>query len=46
LAKAYQKLDDNINAQKNLKYVIAMPNYTEEDPIVKIRATKLLSDIE
>ena len=46
LAKAYQKLDDNINAQKNLKYVIAMPNYTEEDPIVKTKATKLLSEIE
>jgi len=46
LAKAYQKLDDNINAQKNLKYVIAMPNYTEEDPIVKTRATQLLSEIE
>jgi tetratricopeptide (TPR) repeat protein len=46
LAKAYQKLDDNINAQKNLKYLIAMPNYTEEDPIVKTKATKLLSEIE
>ena len=46
LAKAYQKLDDNINAQKNLKYVIAMPNYTEEDPIVKTRAAQLLSEIE
>ena len=46
LAKAYQKLDDNINAQKNLKYVIAMPNYTEEDPIVKNKATQMLSEIE
>jgi len=46
LAKAYHKLNDNINAQKNLNYVIAMPNYTEEDPIIKIKATQLLSEIE
>ncbi len=46
LAKAYHKLDDNKNAEKNLKYVIAMPNYTEEDPIVKTNANKLLSEIE
>jgi len=46
LAKAYHKLDDNKNAEKNLKYVIAMPNYTEEDPIVKTKATELLSEIE
>jgi len=46
LAKAYHKLDDYKNAEKNLKYVIAMPNYTEEDPIVKTKATELLSEIE
>ena len=46
LAKAYQKLDDTKNAEKNLNYVLAMPNYTEEDPIVKTKATKLLSEIE
>jgi len=46
LAKAYHKLNDNINAQKNLNYVIAMPNYTEEDPIIKTKATQLLSEIE
>ena len=46
LAKAYHKLNDNTNAEKNLKYVLAMPNYTEEDPIVKTKATQLLSSIE
>jgi tetratricopeptide (TPR) repeat protein len=46
LAKAYHKLNDNVSAEKNLKYVIAMPNYTEEDPIVKTKATELLSIIE
>ena len=46
LAKAYHKLDDNKNAEKNLKYVLAMPNYTEEDPIVKTKATQLLSEID
>lgn len=46
LAKAYLKLNDNVNAEKNLKYVIAMPNYTEEDPIIKTKATELLSEVE
>lgn len=46
LAKAYLKLNDNVNAEKNLKYVIAMPNYTEEDPIIKTKASELLSEVE
>jgi tetratricopeptide (TPR) repeat protein len=46
LAKAYHKLNDNKNAAKNLKYVIAMPVYTEEDPIVKTKATQFLSEVE
>jgi tetratricopeptide (TPR) repeat protein len=46
LAKAYYKLEDNKNAEKNLKYVIAMPNYTEDDPIVKTNATRFLSEID
>lgn len=46
LARAYLKMNDDLSARSNLKYVLAMPNYNEEDPVVKTRAQELLDELD